>query len=67
MDKIDISTLEKVVDYKDSAFPQANVLIAGGICKSNVKEYVKVGVDGVVTSAPYSAGMANLGTKMSIV
>jgi nicotinate-nucleotide pyrophosphorylase len=33
----------------------------------NAKEYASTGIDGIVTSALYGQGMANIGTRMSIL
>ncbi|MEA3330816.1 MAG: ModD protein [Campylobacterota bacterium] len=67
MDKVDISLLNKIIEYKNQNFPYVKILAAGGINKTNAKVFAKSGVDGIVTSGVYSCGMANLGTKISIL
>lgn len=63
LDKWGSEDLKKMVAYRDENFPHAGVIAAGGINKDNVAEYAKTGVDAVVTSAPYSAKMSDLGTQ----
>lgn len=67
MDKVDISLLCAVVEYKNRNFPYIKILAAGGINKKNAQEFAKSGVDGIVTSGAYSCGMANIGTKLKIL
>lgn len=63
LDKWSSEDLKKMVAYRDENFPHAGVIAAGGINKDNVAEYANTGVDAVVTSAPYSAKMSDLGTR----
>lgn len=65
LDKMDLYTIEEVVDYKQNQFPHAKIIAAGGINKDNVAQFAQTGVDAIVTSAPYSAKMSDLGTKWS--
>jgi len=67
MDKIDINTLSKVVEYKKSNYKNVKILASGGIDITNVQKYADTGVDGIVTSKVYTCGMANLGTKMELL
>ncbi len=64
VDKASPQTLEKIVTYKEQFNPRARILAAGGIGPKNVQEFAKTGVNGIVTSAIYSVGMANLGSVM---
>ncbi len=64
VDKASPEVLEKIVAYKNSTNKDAKILAAGGIGLKNVHEYAKTGVDGIVTSAVYVAGMANIGSQM---
>ncbi|RXJ68520.1 ModD protein [Halarcobacter ebronensis] len=67
LDKIDLQTLEKIVSYKNVNFPNVKILAAGGINLSNVQEYAKCGIDGVVTSSVYVCGLANLSSRIKII
>lgn len=67
VDKIETSILEKIVTYRNENYPKVTILVAGGVNLSNVKEYASLGIDGIVSSAMYSNGMANLGSKMEIL
>ncbi|MCD6432971.1 MAG: ModD protein [Sulfurimonas sp.] len=67
MDKVEISLLNKIIEYKNQNFPHVKILAAGGINKVNVKRYAQTGVDGIVTSGVYGCGMANISTKISIL
>jgi molybdenum transport protein len=66
MDKVDISLLKEVLHYRDENFKHIKILAAGGINKTNAREFAQTGVDGIVTSGAYSCGMANLGTNLKI-
>ncbi len=67
VDKIELEVLKNIVDYKNRHFPGVNILAAGGINLNNVQEYAKTGINGVVSSAMYNCGMANLGSRMKIL
>ncbi len=67
MDKVDIQTFEKLVEYKNQNFPHIKILASGGVNIANAKEYAATKIDGIVTSAMYSCGMGNIGTRMKIV
>ncbi|MEJ2468726.1 MAG: hypothetical protein P8Y51_06605 [Campylobacterales bacterium] len=60
MDKCTLETLRTLVAFKNEHFPHASILAAGGINPSNVTEVASTGVNGLVTSSPYQAGMADL-------
>jgi molybdenum transport protein len=67
VDKVELDVLKNIVDYKNRHFPNVKILAAGGINLNNVDEYAKTGINGVVTSAMYNCGMANLGSRMKIL
>lgn len=67
MDKADIETLQKLSAYRDQHFSDVKILAAGGVNKMNAESYAKTGVDGIVTSAVYFCGMANMGSRMSLL
>jgi len=60
MDKCTPEMLGELVAFKNEHFPHAAILAAGGINPSNVAAFAASGVEGVVTSSPYQAGMADL-------
>jgi molybdenum transport protein len=67
LDKVSLEVLEKIVALRDEKFLHVKILMAGGINKNNATAYAALGIDGIVTSALYGQGMANIGTKMSIL
>jgi molybdenum transport protein len=67
VDKIEVPELEEIIKYKNENFPQITILVAGGVNINNVEEYAKLGINGVVSSAMYTSGMANLGSKMKLL
>jgi molybdenum transport protein len=60
MDKCTPETLQELVAYKREHYPAATILAAGGINPANVAAFAATGVEGIVTSSPYQAGMADL-------
>jgi len=60
MDKCTPEMLRELVAYKREHYPLATILAAGGINPSNAADFAASGVEGVVTSSPYQAGMADL-------
>ncbi len=67
VDKIKIDVLKEIIKYKNENFPHITILVAGGVNINNVQEYASLQIDGIVSSAMYTSGMANLGSKMSII
>lgn len=65
MDKCSPETLRELAVYKKAHFPHATILAAGGINPSNAAAFAETGVDGLVTSSPYQAGMADLTARWS--
>ncbi|RXJ93554.1 ModD protein [Malaciobacter molluscorum] len=66
LDKIDLDTTKKIIEYKNKINKNIKILLCGGINLSNVKDYAKLEIDGIVSSSMYSCGMANLGCKLKI-
>ena len=62
MDKSVPETLAALVAYKREHHPHAAIIAAGGINRKNVVQYAQTGVDAIVTSSLYQAGMADLTT-----
>jgi len=56
--------LEKIIAYRNLRHKEIKILATGGINKGNVKEFAQTGVDGIVTSAIYGCGMADLGSRI---
>jgi molybdenum transport protein len=67
LDKLELAQIRSIVDFRNEAFPAVKLLVAGGINVNNVEAYASTGIDGVVTSAVYQAGMANLGAIVTRV
>jgi molybdenum transport protein len=67
MDKVSIEILSDLVKYVSSKSLHVRILAAGGINKSNAKEYAKSGIHGIVTSAMYLNSMANIGSKLTLL
>lgn len=67
LDKISLDLLEKIVKYKNENFLHVKILMAGGVNLKNAQKFAATGIDGIVTSALYGQGMANIGTRMSIL
>lgn len=60
MDKCIPEILAELVAYKNMHYPHASILAAGGINLANAAAFARTGVDGLVSSNPYQAGMADL-------
>jgi len=67
LDKVDIDTVEQIIEYRDDGHKHIKILVAGGINKKNAKAYAALGVDGIVTSALYKAGVANMGSRLELL
>ncbi len=66
LDKLTLEQIGKIIEYRDNEFQLVKILIAGGVNINNVESFARTGIDGIVTSAVYQAGMANLGAKMGL-
>lgn len=60
MDKCTPEMLATLVAFKKEHYPHASILAAGGINPSNAAVFAASGIEGLVTSNPYQAGMADL-------
>lgn len=60
MDKCSPDVLRDLVVRKNRQYPHATILAAGGIHKDNAAEFAGTGIEGIVTSRPYQAGMADI-------
>ncbi|MBL3519079.1 ModD protein [Arcobacter lanthieri] len=66
LDKMNVEDIKKVVELRDQSYKDVRVICSGGININNAKEYASLGIDAIVTSAMYSCGMADFGSKISI-
>ncbi len=64
LDKCEPWQLKELVAWKRAQYPAGAILAAGGIRQDNARAFAAAGVEGLVTSAPYQAGMANLGATL---
>lgn len=67
LDKLSFEEINKIVTYKNEHHKEVKILVAGGINLSNIEAFARTQIDGVVTSAVYQAGMANLGAQFKIL
>jgi molybdenum transport protein len=67
LDKLDFVQIGKIIEYRNEHHPLVKILVAGGINIKNAKDFAALEIDGVVTSAVYQAGMANLGARVTAV
>ena len=67
MDKTTPEVLRELVQYKNQNYPNAKILAAGGINRKNAKEFAATGIDAVVTSSLYSAGLSDLTSCFRVV
>jgi molybdenum transport protein len=63
-DKLTIEDLHKAADYLKSRFPNVVILAAGGINETNISDYAKTNIDGIVTTSLYSAKPIDIGVKI---
>ncbi|MFV7790224.1 ModD protein [Aliarcobacter lanthieri] len=66
LDKMNVEDIKKIVELRDQSYKDVRVICSGGININNAKEYAFLGIDAIVTSAMYSCGMADFGSKISI-
>lgn len=64
-DKLKPEALIEAVQILREKSPHLTLLAAGGINLSNIDEYVKTGVDGIVTTAPYYAKALDIGVNIT--
>ncbi|ASM39613.1 ModD protein [Campylobacter sp. RM12327] len=53
LDKMSLDDTQNILKLRDEKYKNVKIISAGGINLQNIKEYAKVGVDGIVTSAMY--------------
>lgn len=63
-DKMSVADLIPAVVYLRAEFPHKVLLAAGGINETNISEYAKTNVNGLVTTSLYSAKPIDIGVKI---
>lgn len=64
-DKVPINELKKAADFLKNKFPNVVILAAGGINETNITEYAKTNIDGIVTTSLYNAKPIDIGVKIN--
>ena len=64
IEKASPALLKQIIAYKNEHYQNVKILATGGIKKENVQDFALTGVDGIVTSALYSCGMADMGSRI---
>lgn len=67
LDKMGRDDIKTIVELRDNLYKDVKIICSGGIDINNVTKYSTLGVDGVVTSFLYSCGMADFGSKITII
>lgn len=68
IDKGSVDLIKEVISFKkENSYDDIKILAAGGININNVEDFVKAGADGIVTSALYNCGMADIGTRLELI
>jgi molybdenum transport protein len=67
LDKCNIEIIGEIVRYKNENFPHAKITAAGGVNMKNAAHFAETGVDAVVTSSLYKAGMSDLTSSWRVV
>ena len=67
LDKVDLENIKNVVTYKNKNHSTIKIIVAGGINISNVEAFAACEVDGIVTSAVYVCGMADISSRLKLV
>lgn len=65
-DKMSVEDLTKAVAYLKNEFPACVLLAAGGINETNISEYAKTNVNGIITTSLYSAKPIDIGVKIDM-
>lgn len=65
-DKLCTKELNEVITYKNQSSPHTKIIAAGGINQQNCEDYVKTGIDAIITSSVYNAKLADFGCKIKV-
>lgn len=63
-DKFSLFDIKNIVKLKNEINKNCKILATGGINEKNIKDYASLGVDGIITSAPYFAKPCDIGAKI---
>lgn len=63
-DKMSVEDLSKAVEDLRNEFSSCVLLAAGGINETNISEYAKTNVNGIITTSLYSAKPIDIGVKI---
>ncbi|MPN64172.1 hypothetical protein SDC9_211943 [bioreactor metagenome] len=63
-DKIPLNELQPACDEIKSEYPGVVLMAAGGINESNVCDYAKINIDGIVTTSLYHAKPIDIGVRI---
>lgn len=66
-DKVPVERLASLVEELRAVDPHLTLIAAGGINPKNVAEYAATGVDGLATTAPFSAKPLDMSVRMRAV
>lgn len=66
-DKMKPVELDEIIRFRNLKHPRKIVLAAGGINHTNVDQYAKTGVNGVVTSSMYTQKLADMGCRIEML
>lgn len=66
LDKVAPESLGPLVEELRAIDPRITLIVAGGITPENAAEYASTGVDGVATTAPFTAKPIDMSARMSI-
>lgn len=67
LDKMKIEDIKRVVKLRDEKYKDVKIICSGGINIKNTKDYASLNIDAIVTSSMYSCGMADFGSKITII
>lgn len=66
-DKVPVERLASLVEELRAVNPRLTLIAAGGINPKNVSAYAATGVDGLATTAPFSAKPLDMSVRMRVV
>ena len=64
VDKLSVQELSELVKELRSVDPRLTIIGAGGINPGNAADYAATGVDGLATTAPYTAKPIDMSVRM---
>ena len=64
VDKLSVDELADLVKRLRAIDPRLTIVAAGGVNDKNVADYARTGVDGLATTAPYTAKPIDMSVRM---